>query len=223
MTPSVSESLAKVVKWLQVCSESLAKVVNWLQVCSEYLAKVVKWLQVCSESLAKVVKWLQVCSESLAKVVKWLQVCSESLAKVVNWLQVCSESLAKVVNWLQVCSESLAKVVKGLQMCCGFLQAQAVIWLREIIFTVKQSWVMVIRRGGVTVVPWFLARLEIKCLIFINTLPCCNYDSIISQLSVLASHTGNLGSVAQGTLELEHWKNRKCHFLSDPCEFGYIF
>ena len=42
MTPSVQWILAKVVKWLQVCSESFAKVVKWLQVCSESLAKVVK-------------------------------------------------------------------------------------------------------------------------------------------------------------------------------------
>ena len=80
-----------------------------------------------------------------------------------------------------------------------------------------------IRRGGVTDVPWFLAGLEIKCLYLFNTSSRCNYDSAISQLRVLASHTGNLGSVAQGALELEHWKIRKCHFLSAPCVFGYIF
>ena len=40
---------------------------------------------------------------------------------------------------------------------------------------------------------------------------------------VLASHTGNLASVAQGALELERWKIRWCHFLSGPCVFGYIF
>ena len=73
-----------------------------------------------------------------------------------------------------------------------------------------------IRRGGVTDVPWFLAWLEIQHF------TSCNYGSVISQLRVLATHTGNLGSVAQGALELEHWKIRKCHFLSDPCVFGYI-
>ena len=50
-----------------------------------------------------------------------------------------------------------------------------------------------------------------------------NYGSLISQLRVLASHTGSLGSVAQGALELESWEIRKCHFLSDPCLVGYIF
>ena len=79
-----------------------------------------------------------------------------------------------------------------------------------------------IRRGGVTDVPWFLARLEIKCLTLFNTSPRCNYGSVISQLRVLASHNTSLGSVAQGALELESWKIRKCHFLSDPCVFGYI-
>ena len=42
-------------------------------------------------------------------------------------------------------------------------------------------------------------------------------------LKVLASHNTSLGSVAQGALELESWEIRKCHFLSDPCVFGYIF
>ena len=60
-----------------------------------------------------------------------------------------------------------------------------------------------IRRGGVTDVPWFLARLEIKCLISIQHFTGCNYDSVISQLRVLASHTGCLGSVAQGAWKLE--------------------
>ena len=60
-----------------------------------------------------------------------------------------------------------------------------------------------IRRGGVTDVPRFLARLEIKCLISIQHLPRYNYDSAISQLRVLASHTGSLGSVAQGAWKLD--------------------
>ena len=56
-----------------------------------------------------------------------------------------------------------------------------------------------IRRGGVTGFPRFLARLEIKCLVSIQHFTArCNYDSAISQLRVLASHTGSLGSVAQG-------------------------
>ena len=74
-----------------------------------------------------------------------------------------------------------------------------------------------IRRGGVTDVPWFLARLEIKCLISIQHLPRCNYGSAISQLRVLASHKTNFESVAQGAWELEDLPLGKCHFLSDPC------
>ena len=69
-----------------------------------------------------------------------------------------------------------------------------------------------IRRGGVTDVPRFLARLEIKCL-KLNTSPRCNYGSVISQLRVLASHTGNLGSVAQGAWELEDLPFGRCLFL----------
>ena len=44
-----------------------------------------------------------------------------------------------------------------------------------------------------------------------------------SQLRALATHTPNLGHVAQGALELGLSQIRKCHFLSDPCVFGYIF
>ena len=80
---------------------------------------------------------------------------------------------------------------------------------------------MVIRRGRVTDVPRFLAGLELKSLF--NTSPRCNYGSVLSQLRVLASHTGNLGSVAQGVWELEDLPLGRCHFLSDPCVFGYIF
>ena len=43
---------------------------------------------------------------------------------------------------------------------------------------------------------------------------------VISQLRVLASHTGSLGSVAW---KLEDLPMGRCHFLSDPCVFGYIF
>ena len=60
-----------------------------------------------------------------------------------------------------------------------------------------------IRRGGVTDVSWILARLEIKCLISIQHFTACNYGSVISQLRVLANHTGSLGSVAQGALKLD--------------------
>ncbi len=42
-------------------------------------------------------------------------------------------------------------------------------------------------------------------------------------LRVLASHTGSLGSVAQGAWKLEDLPMGRCHFLSDPCVFGYIF
>ena len=47
-------------------------------------------------------------------------------------------------------------------------------------------------------------RLEIKCLISIQHFTMrCNYGSVISQLRVLASHTGSLGSVAQGAWKLD--------------------
>ena len=46
---------------------------------------------------------------------------------------------------------------------------------------------------------------------------------IISELRLVGSHNTSLGSVAPGALELEDLKIRKCHFLSDPCVFGYIF
>ena len=55
-----------------------------------------------------------------------------------------------------------------------------------------------IRRGGVTDFPRILAGLEIKCLISIQHFTGFNYGSAISKLRVLASHTGSLGSVAQG-------------------------
>ena len=57
----------------------------------------------------------------------------------------------------------------------------------------------------------------------IQHLPRCNYDSTISQLRVLASHTGSLGSVDQGAWELEDLPFGRCHFFYDPCVFGYIF
>ena len=47
---------------------------------------------------------------------------------------------------------------------------------------------MMIRRSGVTDIPWFLAGSEIKCLISIQHFTHCNMVSAISQLGVLASH-----------------------------------
>ena len=73
-------------------------------------------------------------------------------------------------------------------------------------------------RGGVTDIPWFLAWLEIKCLI-----SHCNYGSVISHLRVLASHKTNFESVAQGAWELDILPFGRCHFLSDLRLFGYIF
>ena len=58
---------------------------------------------------------------------------------------------------------------------------------------------------------WCGWKLSVSYLF--NTSPRCNYGSAISQLRVLASHTGNLGSVTQGALELEDLKIRKCLFL----------
>ena len=46
---------------------------------------------------------------------------------------------------------------------------------------------------------------------------CCNYGLVISQFRVLASHTANLGSVAQGAFELYVFQFGSCKFLSDPC------
>ena len=60
---------------------------------------------------------------------------------------------------------------------------------------------MLIRRGGVTDVPWILARLEIKCLISIQYFTRCNYGSVISQLRVLASHRSKFGVCSSRRLE----------------------
>ena len=62
-----------------------------------------------------------------------------------------------------------------------------------------------------------------RSLYLINTSPLFNCDSAISQLRVLASHTGSLESVAQGAWKLEDLSLGRCHFLSDPCVFSYIF
>ena len=66
-------------------------------------------------------------------------------------------------------------------------------------FNVKRCLVLVIRRGDVTDIAWVFAGLEMKCLIAILHFTVrSNYGSVISQLRVLATHTENLGSVAQG-------------------------
>ena len=44
-----------------------------------------------------------------------------------------------------------------------------------------------------------------------------------SQLRLVGSHNTSWGAVAHGALELDLYQIRKCHFLSDPCVFGYIF
>ena len=82
-----------------------------------------------------------------------------------------------------------------------------------------------IRRGGVTDVPWFWAVAGNKVSHNFSTLhrARCNCGSVISQLRVLASRNTSLGSVAQGAWKLVSWEIRKCHFLSDPCVIGYIF
>ena len=48
-------------------------------------------------------------------------------------------------------------------------------------------------------------------------------NTTVSQLRALATRTPSLGRVGQGALELGLPQIRKCHFLSDPCVFGYIF
>ena len=69
-----------------------------------------------------------------------------------------------------------------------------------------------IRRGGVTDVPWFLAGWKYSVSYLVNTSPRCNYDSVISQLRVLASHKTNFESVAQGAWELDILPFGRCHF-----------
>ena len=74
-----------------------------------------------------------------------------------------------------------------------------------------------IRRGGVTDVPWFWVVAGNKVSHNFSTLHhSFNYGSDISQLRVLASHNTSLGSVAQGAWKLVSWEIRKCHFWSDP-------
>ena len=45
----------------------------------------------------------------------------------------------------------------------------------------------------------------------------------VSQLRPLATFVPSLGRLGQGAWELGLPQIRKCHFLSDPCVFGYIF
>ena len=49
------------------------------------------------------------------------------------------------------------------------------------------------------------------------------FFSTISQLRLVGSHNTNFGAVARGALELDALPFGRCHFLSDPCVFGYIF
>ena len=80
------------------------------------------------------------------------------------------------------------------------------------------------RRGGVTDVPWILRAVGNKVSHIYSTLhPVVIMGSAISQIRVLACHTGSLGSVAQGAWKLEDLAMGRCHFFSDPCVFGYIF
>ena len=46
---------------------------------------------------------------------------------------------------------------------------------------------------------------------------------VLLQLRPLATFVPSLGRVGQCTWELGVPNSRKCHFLSDPCVFGYIF
>ena len=81
-----------------------------------------------------------------------------------------------------------------------------------------------IRRVGITDVPWFLAQFGNKVSHISSILHHrCNYGSPISQLRVLASHKTNFESVAQGTWESDMLPFGRCHFLSDPCLFACIF
>ena len=49
------------------------------------------------------------------------------------------------------------------------------------------------------------------------------FDLSVSQLSALVTHRQIWGRVAQGAFELSLPQIRKCHFLCDPCVFGYIY
>ena len=49
------------------------------------------------------------------------------------------------------------------------------------------------------------------------------FFSLKLQLWPLATFVPSLGRVGQGAWELGLPNIRKCHFLSDPCVFGYIF
>ena len=49
------------------------------------------------------------------------------------------------------------------------------------------------------------------------------FDTVTLELRLVGSHNTCLGSVAQGVWQLEYFQIRKCHFLSDPWVFGYIF
>ena len=86
------------------------------------------------------------------------------------------------------------------------------------------------RRGGITDIAWPRAIYVISPLLNAITqggggggVHQKKKSPVKSQLRVLATHTPILGRVAQGTLELGLTQTRKCHFLSDPCVFGYIF
>ena len=59
-----------------------------------------------------------------------------------------------------------------------------------------------IRRGGVTDVPWFWDGWKCSVSYLFNTSPGCNYDSAIAELRVLASHTTHFEYVSQGAWEL---------------------
>ena len=49
------------------------------------------------------------------------------------------------------------------------------------------------------------------------------FSPLKSQLWPLATFVPSLGRVGQGAWELGLPNIRKCHFLSDPCVFGYIY
>ena len=64
--------------------------------------------------------------------------------------------------------------------------------------------------------PWILPAVGNKVSHIYSTLHrVVIMVSAISQLRVLASHTGSLGSVAQGVWKLEDLAMGRCHFLSD--------
>ena len=73
------------------------------------------------------------------------------------------------------------------------------------------------KKHGISVTPPLLITIAQECftvkIIFL----------VISQFRLVGCHNTSLGAVAHSALELDVFQIRKCHFLSEPIVFGYIF